>query len=293
MSDLPAMLADALRIAFLTASAPVIGSVLLLVIARLTGARWDGIDAPARFAPALVAGGALLGLAQIGVDAPFHLKPWMSWWGVALRAVIAGAALAYAPARLRAGAGAGTTFAAVTLAFFAALVTPLASDWMLGQVPGHPVSAIGMMLTVEAIAAAAALMLATGRGALPTRRDMTGLMIAATLGLGYLTFVDYLIIWFGNLPSRVDFYVDRGAPAMVALVWAALLAGLVAPIALLSLVEGEPGRRAAGGAVLLALLLFNGWWVAGGIVALLLGVFLTALLGAGAMVVLRREAAHG
>jgi len=285
------ILAGAWRIAFLTAGAPVIGSVLLLSVKQLTGACWQGFDRAARFAPGLVVGGALLGLGQIATDAPFHLKPWVSWWGVGVRAMLAGAGLAYAGARLRDGAG--TTFAAVALAVFAALVTPVASDWMLGQVPGHPVSAIGMMLSVEAIGGAAALLLATGRGTLPDRRDLARLMIAAMLGLGYLAFMDFLIIWFGNLPSRVGFYVDRGTPAMVALVWAALLAGLAAPIALLSLVEGERGRRAAGVAVLLGLLLFNAGWVAGGLLTLLLAALLTALLGAAAAMLLRQETAHG
>ena len=292
MSGLAVILADAWRIGLLTMAAPVIGAVLLLAIARLTGARWTDVDRLGSLAAWLVPGGALLGLAQIGVDAPIHLKPWISWWGVGLRAGLAGLALSYAAGRLRAGAS--TTFAAVTLALYTALVTPLASDWMLGQVPGHPVSAIGMMLTVEAIAAAAAVMLVAGWGTLPTRQDMARLMVAALLGLGYLTFMDFLIIWFGNLPSRVGFYIDRGTPVMIALVWAALMSGLVAPIGLLSLVSAERGRRAAGGAALIGLLLFNCWWVAGGVVAVLLGILLSVLLAAGVTVLLRRqEAAHG
>lgn len=296
MSGVATVLAAAWRIAFLTAAAPVVGSVLLLAIARLTGARWQGIERPARLAPALIVAGALLGLAQVSVDAPDHLKPWMSWWAVGLRGATAGAGLAYAGARLREGAS--ITFAAVTLAVYTVLVTPVASDWMLGQVPGHPVSAIGMMLTVEGIAGAAAVMLATGQAALPARRDMAQLMVAAALGLGYLTFMDYLIVWFGNLPSRVGFYLDRGTPAMAALVWAALLAGLAAPIGLLSLVAGGGdgggrGRRAAGAAVLLGLLLFNGWWVAGGAIALLAGAVPTGIMAAGAVMVPRWRTAHG
>lgn len=288
MSDILATLSDAWRIAFLTTAAPLLGSVLLEAIARLTGARWEGIARVTPALPALAAGGALLGLAQVGHAAPDHLKLWMSWWGVGLRSAIVGALIAYAGARLRAGAG--TNFAAVALAGYGVAVTPVASDWMLGQVPGHPVSAIGMMLTVEVIAAAAALLLASGWGALPTRRDMARLMIAATLGLSYLGFMDYLVIWYGNLPSRVDFYLVRGTPMMAALVCAALLIGLIAPIGFLSLVREGRGQRAAGGAVLLGLLLFNGWWVAGGAAALLLGGLLTALLGLSAGLLVRRKA---
>ena len=291
MSALFATLADGWRIAFLTAAAPLVGSVLLLTIARLTGARWNGIEGAVPLLPALAVGGVLLGLAQFGHAPPDHLRLWMSWWAVGLRGGIAGALIAYAGFRLRGGAG--VNLAAATVAGYTVLVTPVAADWMLGQVPGHPVSAIGMMLTVEAIGAAAALLLVAGRGPVPTRGDMARLMIAAALGLAYLSFMDYLIVWYGNLPSRVGFYLERGTPAMVALVWAALLIGLAAPVGLLSLVEGERGRRAAGVAVLIGLLLFNGWWVGGGLAALLLGAVLTGLLGAGGWAFVRREAARG
>lgn len=291
MSDLLAILADAWRIAFLTAAAPLTGSVLLLAIRRLTGARWEGIAGPVPALPALVAGGVLVGLAQAGHEAPEHLGLWMSWWAVGLRGAIVGAGLAWAGTRL--GAGDGTSAAAIVLAVYTLLATPVASDWMLGQVPGHPVSAIGMMLTVEAVGGAAALLLTTGAGTVATRRDMAQLMIAAALGLAYLAFMDYLIVWYGNLPSRVGFYLDRSTPAMVALVWAALLVGLAAPIAFLALIDGERGRRAAGAAGLAGLLLFNAWWVAGGPTAVLLGVLLTCLLAAGAWAYSRREAAHG
>lgn len=291
MSDLPAMFGDAWRIALLTAAAPLLGSVLLLAIARLTGARWDGIEGVVPIVPALAIGGALLCLAQLGHDAPDHLKHWMSWWGVGLRGAAEGALIAYAGFRLRTGKR--INVAAVTLAAYAVLVTPAAGDWMLGQVPGHPVSAIGMMLSAEAIGAAAALLLVTGRGSVATRHDMARLMIAAALGLSYLAFMDYLIVWYGNLPSRVGFYVDRGTPAMVALAGAALLVGLATPIGSLSLMAGERGRRVSGGAALVGLLLFNAWWVAGGLAALLLGVLLTVLLGVGAWMLARREVIYG
>ena len=282
-------LADAWRIVFLAIAAPIVGSTLLLAIARVTGARWQGIEAPARFAPVLIVGGAAMGLAQLGSAVPPHLRLWMAWWAVGLRGAIAGAVLAYAAARLRRGAS--VTFAAIVLAAYTALVTPVASDWMLGQDPGHPVSAIGMMLTVAAIGAAAALTLARGAGTPATRTDMTALMIAAALGLGYLAYMDYLIVWFGNLPARVPFYLTRGTPAMTALVSGALLAGWVVPVGALSMIGGDRGARLAGMSVLVGLMLFAGWWIAGGAVAVALacvggGIAIAAVPGA-------RRRAHG
>lgn len=284
-------LAAAWRIAFLTLAAPVMGSVLMTAIARLTGARWAALSPVARFAP-LLALAALFGLAQVADRPPEHLELWLSWWAVGLRGLVAGALFAWAAARL--ASGAGETFAGVTLALYAALVTPIASDWMLGQNPGHPVSAIGMMLFVESIGGAAALALALGRGPLPFRRDMARLLVAAALGLAYLAFMDFLIIWFGNLPSRVGFYVARGTPGMAALAAVALTAGVAAPIALLTLIEGERGRRLAGMSGLAGLLLFNSWWVAGGVAGSVLAALIVAAAAAGLAPRTRSEApAHG
>jgi hypothetical protein len=237
------LLAAVWRTLFLTASAPAIGAVLLLAIARVTGARWDEVRLPPIAMRLTIVGAALLGLAQVASPPPPHLALWMAPWFVGIRAVLAAALLAFAGARM--AAGASTTFAAVTLALYAAVVTPLASDWMLGQVAGHSVSAAGMMLVTEQIGGACALALLLRRGDARLRGDMAGLMIAAMLGLSYLAFMDYLIVWFGNLPARVGFYLVRDTPGQAVLVWLALSAGLAAPIALLALRH----RPAFGGIV--------------------------------------------
>ncbi|WP_374944137.1 hypothetical protein [Sphingomonas sp.] len=284
-------LAMAWRIAFATAAAPVFGAVLLLAIKRLTGAAWEGVGAPARFAPALAPAGALLGLAQLAVPAPDHLAGWMAPWSVALRGVAIGALLAFSAWRLRNGVS--TTAAGVTLALVAFAITPVADDWLLGGAPGHPVSAIGMMLAVEAIGAAAAVSLAVGRTTPRTRADMGKLGVTAAIGLAYLAFMDYLITWYGNLPERVGFYVARAEPAGVALCWAALVVGLAGPIAILSLRTSEARHGQAGLAMLAGLLLFNGWWIGGGLLALLLATVVLAGFGVAAYHWGSREAAYG
>ncbi len=248
-------LAAAWRILFLTASAPVIGGVLLLAIARVTGARWEAAASRPVAMWLVVPGAALLGVAQLASPPPAHLAIWMNPLFVGIRAALAAGLLAFAGARI--GAGRSVTFAAITLALYAVLVTPVASDWLLGQVPGHSVSAAGMMLCVEQISGACALILALRRGEPRFRNNMAGLMIAALLALGYFAFVDYLIIWFGNLPGRVPFYAARNGPIGAALVWLALATGLAIPIAALMVRR----QRAAGFSALIALLLFNIWWV--------------------------------
>ena len=280
-------LAAAWQILTISLAAPIMGSVLLLAIARLTGAGWDVLRVPARWAVLLPAV-ALLGIAQLASPPPPHLETWLAWWAVALRGLVAGGAFAFAASRLLHGGG--ETLAGVTLALYAALVTPIASDWMLGQAPGHPVSAVGMMMFVESIGTAAALPLALGLGDLPFRRDMAKLGVAAALGLAYLAYMDFLIVWFGNVPARVGFYLERGTPAMSLLASGALLVGLAAPIASLSLVGGERGQRIAGVTLLAGAVLFNIWWVAGGLLGSLLGL---ALVAAVAVLAQRRAVAHG
>ncbi|MFS0850875.1 hypothetical protein AB3M93_15610 [Novosphingobium panipatense] len=277
MSDalhlLPVVLAASWRIAFLTAGAPVIGAVLLLAIGRVTGADWRPLNPLAAMAPWLVPAGVLLGLCALAMPVPEHLSLWMSWWGVGLRALVTTGALAFASSRLQAGTR--VTGAAIILTLYALLATPIASDWMLGQAPRHPVSAIGMMQVTQSLAGGTAVVLAGGIGPPGFRSDMARLMIAAVLGLGYLAFMDYLIVWYSDLPSRVGFYVVRSSPTMGLLVCAALAVGVAAPILLLWLSRERWSQRLAGLAVLAALFLFNVWWIGGGVPALLIGLLLT------------------
>lgn len=271
-------LARALRLAFLLASAGPIGAVLLLVIGRLTGADWSAFAPLAAPLPVLA---PVAALAMLGaVSPPPHLALYAHPLFAAARAFIVVAALAWVARRAarRQGAAAGV------LAVYAALVTPVAADWMLGAVPGHPVSAIGMMLFVQQVTVACALLLIGRRGSERMRGDMAKLLIAAALGLCYLGFVDFLIIWYGNLPERVPFYIARTSFPTAALALAGLLLGLAGPIAALALMHGERGQRVAGGAALAGVALFDWWWLGGGLVtglgaALALVAVLTLMLG--------------
>lgn len=278
-------IARALRLVFLLASAAPIGAVLLLAIARLTGADWRPLSRLTTPLPVLAALGALAMLAGSGAPLPAHLAVWEHPLFVAVRALVAVGALALAVRRIRAGEGA----AGVTLALYAALVTPIAADWLLGGDPGHPVSAIGMMLFVQQIGGACAAALLLGWGPERMRSDMGKLLVAAALGLGYLAFMDFLIVWYGNLPQRVPFYLARATPATAALAGAALLAGLAGPIAALTLLPGERGQRLAGVTALLGLALFDWWWLGGGLLAAL-----APPVAAGLMLAFARwERAHG
>lgn len=275
-SGMPA-LGLALRLAFVLASAAPIGAVLLLAIARLTGADWPSVAAPPRVLPLFVPVAFVVMLSATGAALPAHLATWEHPLFVAVRAALTVAALAWAGARLRGGAG--ETFAGLTLALYAALVTPIAADWLLPAWPGHPVSAIGMMLFLLQFAAACAV--GALRGEARARRDLALLMIAALLGLCYLGFVDYLVTWYGNLPARVPFHLAKSG-------WLALAAIVIG-------VGGTIGAVASRREPLAALLglaglaLFALWWVGAGIAVALIAAAATSVIALGMI----RWARHG
>ena len=274
----PTAAAIGFRVAFLVASAPVLGAAVLLLIARLTAARWAALAPVAAAAPVVAAAAVGIGVIQLAAPPPAHLGLWQHPVCVAIRAVIVAGGLAWAQARLRRGAGA--TFAAIALALYAVVVTPVASDWLLGGSAGHAVSAAGMMLVAEQVGGACALVLVAGPGDARFRRDMLKLLIAAALGLSYLIYMDFLIVWYADLPAKVVWYVDRSAPLDVVAVAAALVAGLVVPMVAPGLVGGRRGEVAAGAGALVGLAVIDLWWVGLDLVALI------AALAAGAALAL-------
>lgn len=271
------LVATAWRAAFVSASAPVIGSVVLLAVARLVGAEWRALAVPPLALRLTVMGAALLGLAQMTIEPPAHLAVWMHPLAVGARAIVFAGAAAVAGARL--ARGVSRTEAGVWLVTYAWVVTPVAFDWLLGSVPGHAVSAAGMMLAAWQFAAACALALVRGVDDVRLRGDLGKLMTAGMLGVGYLAYMDFVIVWYGNLPARVPFYLDRSGMAALPGVLGALVLAIAAPVGLLA-----SGRaRLAGGSVLAGLGVFALWWIGGGVVpALAAGVVLALLLGGAA-----------
>lgn len=260
------------RVAFLTGGAPLLGAVLLLLIARVVGADWGAFRPLAAPVPLLLVGVLPIVGAQWAAELPDHLRLWANPWAVGVRGLIAVALFAFAARRV---AGASRSFAAVALALYAVLVSPVAFDWLLGMTPGHSVSAAGMMLACAQVGGACAALLLTQPDA-RIARDMGGMLVAAALGLSYLAFMDYVIHWYGDLPERVAWYVPRVAvgPSLVAA--AALLLGLGVPIVALGVLREPPARRMAGASALAGLFLFNCWWVGGGLLAAAVALLLAA-----------------
>jgi len=143
------------------------------------------------------------------------------------------------------------------------VVSVMGYDWLLGVAPAQPESAVPMVLAVMQIGGAAALACAVGLGTATQRRDLAYLLVACGLGLSYFLYIDFVIVWFGNLPEHVGWYVDRRIPPAAVLPGMALLLGLLAPILLVGLGRHDVARGWAGRLALVALGLIAVWIVAG------------------------------
>ncbi|MEX1097784.1 MAG: hypothetical protein WED34_17200 [Planctomycetales bacterium] len=113
-------------------------------------------------------------------------------------------------------------------------VTFAAFDWLMSLDPRWYSTAFGAVVAlggaVAALAVAAGLMSCLGvwppvHGLAPERlrNDMGNLLLAFVMLWAYLSFSQYLIIWSGDQPSEIEWYLHR-----VTGFWGALAIGLIA-----------------------------------------------------------------
>lgn len=258
----PAAALGGWRAAFLAAGSVPAGAVMLLLIARLTGADWGAALLPlAGLAWMLLPAFVPVAVEQaLFVTPPQHLAWWLAPPAFVLRGLLA-IGLWWWLARALARNALSPLGAGLGLVAHGVVVTIVGTDWLLGTSPGQPNSAIGMAWVAAQVVAAtgAACLIRLGTPAL--RRDLSFLLVAAALGLAYLLFMDFLIVWYGNLPARVGWYVARQAMPAALLPSAALLLGLALPIACVALVRTEGARGLAGAGALAGLVGVMLWMV--------------------------------
>ncbi len=267
--------------AFVFWSGPAFGALALMLIRRLVGGDWGEAFAPelepaARAAPllALFALPGLLFSPQVFDWAahPQTVEASVRRWylgGPAFftreAAILIGLSLIswrlprIEGPRGRLGAGLGLVFYGVAISFAAV-------DWILSTQTHYTSSAAGMALATQQLAAALAYAALQGR-VRPARSpagDVGALLFATLLGLSYLVFMSYLVVWYGDRPRPDAWYILRTQTPWGALVLAALALGLIAPSTLLA-VRHATGTRtavaAAGASALLGLACFTLWQV--------------------------------
>ncbi len=278
----PGSVASAYRFAMFAALAPAVGSLLFVLIHRMTGGQW----AP-DLLPYLRAGFTLLpwiwvftlpllAFPQHGL-AHLATRPKPPDWYAADPMRIA-RAVAYAIGFFLLAAGARRAlragregrhaewrwFGPAGLIAGVLMLHLLADDWLMELDPGWHSTAFPIVwVTGQALAGLAlAILLAVAAGADPRRRgpaerpfgiDWGNLLLAAMVFWCYVTFAQFLIIWAGNLPEEVSWYLRRvrGGWLEVVIALAILDFGLPFLCLLSRRLKTRPGGLAAVAGLLL------------------------------------------
>ena len=262
-------------------SAIPLGSLAWLMVARLTGGRWGDCLRPA-FVLAVPAIPLFLIVAIPVLLALPLLYPWAAGAGVMkadvaalylntplflLRAgiaVVGWTSLAFVLPRL--ANGGGILLAGIGLIFHALMVSLLSLDWILSIEPPFISTSFGATVVITQMLAALAFAawLAPEFDA-RAARDLGGLMLTLTLGVTYLNFMTLLVIWYGNLPDRVSWFVERAQEPWATLALASFVFGSAIPILLLLLARVRGSRRAlraVAASILIGIALYDAWLLA-------------------------------
>lgn len=267
----PAALAPAARWASLVCLAPAVGSLLFSLIHRLTGGEWGERLAPFFTAGVALAPWAGLAVGCVALATPGPAAPWPAYSSgpmIAGRGLVGALVLLVLSSRLRrGGAPRAPRVGPAGLIVLVFALHLLADDWLVALEPGWHSTAFPVVWmagqAVTGLAAAIAVAIACEQspdGA--TGLDCGNLLLAALCFWSYVAFAQYLIIWAGNLPREIAWYVhrSRGAWSLVP----ALLAAFHFVVPLGILLSHRAKRSAlrlgfAAGVLLAAQALFLAW----------------------------------
>jgi hypothetical protein len=229
-----------------------VGSVVLMMIHRLTGGRWGealhpAFSSAARFVPFLFAL-----IVPVFVAIPL-LAPWahhqgdvksdvISYYlnipffvGRSLIAIAGWTVLAFLVPRI--AGRAGQFLAAIGLVFHAVVISAVSVDWILATEPPFISSSFGASVAItQLIAALAWAVLWTRR--LPDHAivgDIGGLLLAFVLAITYVDFMAILVMWYSDLPGRMSWFVERTPFLWSLLAIGAFIFASAAPILVLLL----------------------------------------------------------
>ncbi|HSO06354.1 MAG TPA: hypothetical protein VLW45_03895 [Pelomicrobium sp.] len=263
-----------------------LGSVVLLMIHALTGGRWGQLIRPAAGAAAGTLPVAialflplLLGLEHVFVwlEAPPPAKsaylnaPFLTARTAVFLALWLAMALALQPWTTAAGpAAAGRSAAGLILYGFS--VTFFAVDWIMALDPAWYSTAIGLVAAASQISGAlalAVLLAAVAHRRSATDRigeglqDLGNLLLAAVMFWIYIVFMQYLIIWSGNLPHEIGWYLERRRGVWGVAAWLLVATHFLIPFALLASRRIKRAWRwlAAAAAIVVAGRLIDAWWL--------------------------------
>jgi hypothetical protein len=319
-------LALAYRLAVFTCLAPAIGSLVLVLIHRITGGQWTAGIAPfLRAAVALLPWIWLFALPVLFLPRPAssgsrHLAfTFLDYEGLPmtlLRALAAAALFFVLRAWLADGVGLARDPTrnprpwvgpvGLILVFF--MLTILGDDWLESLEAGWHSTAFPLVWTASQAISGLALALLCGLrcGAMPDRDGASGrtlgidwgnLMLATMMFWTYVAFCQFLIIWAGNLPVEASWYLRREAGAWRYVAPAVAFFGFALPFLLLlmrRLKRSVPGLSLVAGLLLASQWVYLLWVIAPaqGVPSLPALLLLLAGSGAAAAMFMNRYARH-
>jgi len=290
--------------AFLFWSGVPLGGLLAILIHAMTGGHWGY-----RFAPEFITAAAaiplmaLLAVPILALLPTFY--PWMfghggvhadvhRWYlnapffiGRTALAFVGWSALAFLLPRL--SGVAATITAGLGLIFYGVTITIVGYDWVLSLSPHFTSSSFGATLAFAQLASALAVTAIVARDDGDAAfADLGGLLLASLLGLVYVNFMALLIVWYGDVPERVSWFVDRTHGTWLAIAVLAFLFGSVIPIFSLFLGRWRRSPRALriiGVIALAGIALFDAYLVVPAFGPLALGAAALALIAIGALLI--------
>ncbi|SFE02032.1 hypothetical protein [Roseivivax sediminis] len=305
----PAALASGFLVAWVTCLSACIGAGVWLLIAQLTGGVWPlagGATLPAlsRMTPLVAVLGPIVFLCgpilypwwheSEGLRGEIYLVPWS--FGLRGAVMLALWALIGWLAPRRPGA----PVSALLLTGYGITVGIAGLDWILSRDPHMLSTAFGMLLAAMQLGLALAVCAIRGLDTATPRAvaDWGGLMLATCLGTFYLSAMQFLVSWSGNLPYKAEWFGARTDGIGTFVIVAAFLLGILLPFGTLIATHRRGSARAlraVGGSMAAAVFLHMLWLTEGGGMHVAL-VAAAAVLGAVAGLIwplLERRAGNG
>lgn len=223
-----------------------LGAMANVMLHNLTGGPWfPAVRAPLVAASRLVPLAALLGIpVLVGMRSlyPIGETHWFAPWFFVVRSVFFLALWSFFSILLRSNSGKG--LAALGLIVYLFTVSIAAVDWIGSLVPRWYSTAFGLVVGMGQMLGAMTLAVAFAglreKRALPleesarqTYIDLGNLLLMYVLLWAYVAYMQFLIIWVGNLPREISWYVPRLQTGWVALGILLVVVHFFAPLVIL------------------------------------------------------------
>jgi hypothetical protein len=246
-----------------------LGGMANLMLHNLTGGRWGlavrpAFEAAARLVPlaALLAIPLLLGMRSLY---PIDTGLWFAPWFFVARTVFYVALWSLLSVLIRRNPSQGlSAFGLIAYAFSLSLA---ATDWIAALVPEWYSTGFGLVVGTSQMLGAFALAVACAglRDRAPPElcHDLGNLLLMYVLTWAYLAFMQFLIVWVGNLPREIAWYVPRLQTGWLALGVLLVAFHFFAPLAILLSRAAKRSPQFLGGvaAALLAMHVLYVYWL--------------------------------